>query len=266
MGDFRIRASSISELFDCGARWEAKHILGIRMPSSPPAHLGTSIHASTAVFDKARLEGSPVTVDDAAGEFIDTLHNPTEEVDWSDSDLTIKKAEQIGLQLHSRYCAEIAPHQDYVAVEMTCEALDISFDEDLTITLTGTTDRVRRLPDGTLGIADLKSGGRAVGADGVAVTKGHAPQIGIYNLLAEFALGRQIDGDGQIVGLQTSGKARVGTGIIENPKAALIGSPDTPGLLEYAAAMLKHGIFPGNAKSYLCSQKYCPIYATCAYK
>jgi len=32
-----IRASSLAELFDCPARWEAKNLLGMRMPSSGAA-------------------------------------------------------------------------------------------------------------------------------------------------------------------------------------------------------------------------------------
>jgi hypothetical protein len=46
-----IRASSLPELFDCSARWEAKHILGLRLPSSSNAVLGKAVHAGTALFD-----------------------------------------------------------------------------------------------------------------------------------------------------------------------------------------------------------------------
>ena len=50
-----IRASSWPSLFDCAHRWYFQNIVGLRMPSSGNAALGTAIHAGTAAFD-----GSPV--------------------------------------------------------------------------------------------------------------------------------------------------------------------------------------------------------------
>ena len=47
MDTIRIRASSIGELFDCPARWEAKHIQGLRLTMGGKAALGKAIHAST---------------------------------------------------------------------------------------------------------------------------------------------------------------------------------------------------------------------------
>lgn len=259
-----IRASSLAELFDCPARWEAKHILGMRMPSSAATRLGTAIHAGTAAFDQATLEGSPITANDAAGALVDTLHDTTEDIDWDDTKPA--DAERVALALHTRYCVEIAPHQDYVAVELTCERLEIT---DLGLALTGTTDRVRRVPDGSLGIADLKSGKTAVGADGRVATAGHGPQMGVYELLAEHAIGEQLTAPAQIIGLQTGKTAaaqRVGTGEIHNAREALVGSDDSPGLLEHASRVIHSGSFYGNPKSYLCSAKYCPRHSTCKFK
>lgn len=51
-----IRASALSDFFDCAARAEAKHLLGRKMPSSPKALLGTAIHKSTAVYDQSKLD------------------------------------------------------------------------------------------------------------------------------------------------------------------------------------------------------------------
>lgn len=56
-----IRASSLPELFDCPARWEAKHLCGRRLPRSAAAQLGTAVHAGAAVFDVQRILGSPIT-------------------------------------------------------------------------------------------------------------------------------------------------------------------------------------------------------------
>jgi len=122
---------------------------------------------------------------------------------------------------------------------------------------------------GSLGITDLKTGGRAVGADGRAVTQGHAVQLGVYELLAEHAMGLHITAPAQIVGMNT-GKTpaaqRVGTGEVPNARAALIGTEESPGLLEHASRLIHSGAFYGNSKSFLCSAKYCPRHPVCTFK
>lgn len=258
-----MRASSLAELFDCPARWEAKHLLGMRNPSSGAALLGTAVHASTALFDQAQLDGNPINACEAAGALVDALYHPDQEVDWEDS--SPKAIEPIGLALHARYCSEIAPKQDYIGIEVACERLEIT---DIGLALTGTTDRIRRV-DGQLGIADLKTGGRAVGSDGHAVTQGHGPQLGVYELLAEFALGQPLTAPAQIIGMQTGKTAnsqKVGIGTVENARAALVGDEDSPGLLQHAARIIHGGSFYGNPKSLLCSARYCPRYQSCRFK
>jgi len=260
----KIRASSLPDLLDCAARWEAKHIKKLRHPTSGRAQLGTAVHAGTAAFDSSILAKNPVTVDDAAGEVVDAIWKPREEVVWGD-DLGQREAEDIALDLHRKYCRNIAPGQEYVAVEQTCDALEI---KDLGITLTGTTDRVRQTPDG-FGIVDLKTGGAAVAADGTVKTAGHASQIAVYELLAGFSLGLPITASAQIVGLQTAKteKARrVGIGEIVNAREALVGDEFNLGILEMVARLLKVGIFPPNPRSQLCLEKYCPAYPTCRYR
>lgn len=261
MNTVAIRASSLPELFDCPARWEARHLLHKRLPMSGKAALGKAIHASTGAFDAARVLGSPITADAAAGAAVDCLHHPTEDVDWDEDNP--QAAERIALALHTRYCADIAPAQDYVAVEAACDALTIA---DLGITLTGTIDRVYRDDTGALGIADLKSGKTAVNAQGQVKTQGHGLQLATYELLAEVAIGKPITAPAQIVGLQTGATERaqrVAVGEIDSPRDALIGSPDFPGALQHAAAMLKAGLFHPNSRSQLCGARYCPIWETC---
>lgn len=259
-----IRASSLAELFDCPARWAAKYIEGLRGPRSAAAQLGTAVHAGTAAFDSSRLPGgSPITADDAAGALVDAIHHPEEEVDWEET--TPNDAERIALSLHTRYCADIAPKQNYLGVEVKCERLDLP---ELGIALTGTTDRVRKTARGC-GIADLKTGDRAVGVDGKAVTQGHGVQLGVYELLAEHAMGIPITEDAQIVGMNTGKTAagqRVGTGEVPNARAALIGTDEEPGLLEHASRLIQSGAFYGNARSMLCSEKFCPAHPTCRYR
>jgi len=258
-----VRASALAELFDCPARFEAKHIRNLRRPRSAAAQLGTAIHASTAVYDESRMSGQGITADEAAGALVDAIHKPKEEVEWDENSPAV--AERIGLALHRRYCREIAPAQEYRGVEVTCERLEIT---DLGLALTGTTDRVRVTADG-FGIADLKTGKTAVGADGTVATKGHAIQAAVYELLASAAMGLPITAPAQIIGMQT-GKTergqRVGTGEIHAARNILLGDEDAPGLLVHAARILKSGSFYGNPGSRLCGEKYCPAFGLCRFR
>jgi hypothetical protein len=259
-----IRASSLPTLFDCPARWQAIHVQGLRTPTTGKAQLGRAVHASTAVYDQAVLDGSGITVEDAKAAAVDVIHRPDDDVDWEDS--TPSDAEAIALALHDRYCEEIAPRQTYRAVEVTCTELEIA---DLGITLTGTTDRIRETPEGELGIADLKTGKTAVAADGTVKTQGHGYQIGVYELLAEAASGQHLTAAGQIIGLnaaKTAKAQRVGIGEIANARDALLGSEGVPGVLEMAAKLIHSGTFYGNPRSPLCSAKYCPAFQTCNYR
>jgi hypothetical protein len=261
-----VRASSLPDAFDCPARFEAKQLLGKRCPTSGKALLGKAVHKSTAVYDESRLQGLGLTIDESAAAAVDVIHKPDEDVLIGEGEETPQEMESIAVALHARYCLEIAPIQQYLAVEVQCDRLEIT---DLGIALTGTTDRVRRVNGGN-GIADLKSGKAAVRADGHVETKGHAYQIGVYELLAEKGSGLPITEPGQIIGLQTGKTARgqrvALSGGIEGARELLIGDEESPGVLEILAQMIRSGTFPGNPKSMLCHEKYCPIYNTCKFR
>lgn len=260
-----IRASSLPDLFDCPARWEARNLLGMTMPTSGAAQLGTAVHKSTAVYDGAVLAGSPVSADDAAGAAVDAIHQSEYDVEWDD-DLNKGVAEQIAVSLHHKYCKLISPSQKYVGVEVACERLEIT---DLGIALTGTTDRVRLTEDGEIGIADLKTGATAVSAQGEVKTAGHVAQLAVYELLASQAIGQQLTAPAQVVGLQT-GKTekaqRVAVAEVEAPSQLLVGDESCPGLLQIASSLLHKGLFFGNPRSMLCSAKYCPAYGSCRFR
>ena len=259
-----IRASSLGSLFDCPARWAATHIDGMRMPSNGKSSLGKAVHASTAVFDQSTIDGSGITVDEAAGAAVDAIYRPDEETVWTDGE-TPNEAEKIALSLHRKYCTTIAPEQDYAAVEVLCERLEIA---DLGISLTGTTDRIRRVGDG-FGITDLKTGKAAVAADGTVKTSGHAFQLGIYELLAEFGGGVPITAPAEIIGLnaaKTEKSQRVGVGSVTGARAVLLGDGERPGVLEIAARIIKSGVFFGNPRSMMCHRNYCPIFNTCTFR
>jgi len=258
-----VRASSWAGLFDCAYRWEGIHLLGLRNVVGLRAALGTAIHAGTAAFDQARLTGDTVTADDAAGVLIDKLRDPENEFDPARDDLSMPEAEKVGVTLLSKYCFEVSPHYNFVAVEMETKPLDIECGGGVIVRLTGTMDRARiRKAAHGVGIADLKSGSSAV-QKGEANTKGHGPQIGTYELLYEHTTGEPITDVAEIIGLKTKGKAEIGFGTIANARRAMVGTEDQPGLIEFAAEMFKTGRFFPNPKSLLCSEKYCPRYGKC---
>lgn len=261
-----VRASSWPTLFDCALRYYYTDIVRLRLPRSGKARLGTAIHRGTAVYDLAPLEGREPSLEAACDEVADTIRTPDEDIQWDD-DLKPAEAISIGVALTARYAKELAPKQKYRAVEIDCEKLDIQTDAGV-IRLQGQTDRVRATDDDREGIVDFKSGKTAVDTAGRANTKGHHLQTGIYRLLAEHALERELTAPDQIVGLQT-GKTergqRVGTAEIRDSRTPLVGDEDSPGLIEIAASMLKSGIFPPNPKSILCNPKYCAGYSRCRF-
>ncbi|MFI3272111.1 MAG: PD-(D/E)XK nuclease family protein [Pseudomonadota bacterium] len=270
-----IRASSLPELFDCPAKWEAKHVNKMRLPSSPASTLGHAVHAGTAAYDLANMHGKPISVDDATGELVDTIYKPKDDVDWGDS--KPQEAEKIGINLLRNYCATIAPQFNFVGVEATCERLEIT---DIGLALTGTTDRIYQTisddPFGDplsarpiYGVADIKTGAKAVSASGHVETKGHAAQLGVYELLASILIKQKLEAPAVIMGLQTAKTAkaqRVATGYIEGASELLVGTDERKGYLDMAASIVRSGSFYGNPRSMLCTEKYCPTYNSCTWR
>lgn len=261
-----VRASSWGSLFNCAYQWEGVHLLGIKSPSGPRALLGTAIHASTAAFDAGRINGNPVSAYDAAALAVDTLQRPDFDVDWRSDGLTQREAESIALKLHTRYCNDVSPRYDFVAVELTTKPLEIDCGNGVVIRLTGQLDRARikKDPCHGIGIADVKTGGAAV-SQGVAKTKGHATQIGTYEILFEHTTGEAITAPAEIIGLKTKGAPEVGTGEIHGARQMMVGTEEFPGLIQIGAEMFRTGLFPPNPQSFTCSAKYCPRWPTCPY-
>lgn len=259
---YTIRASSFGTLFDCAYRFEGEQLMKLQRATSLRAWLGTSIHASTAAFDQAALAGAPISANDAADVFMQTLYEPNEEVDFKDPKLTVREAERIGLTLHARYCAEIAPLMNYASVEMKLKPLEIDCGDGVAIILTGTMDRARvaRTKAGKV-IADLKSGGRLI-SDGAVSIKGRAAQVGTYQLLSEHTDGEPTAG-GQIMALQTTTTPQVGISPVFDAKRRLVGNEQHRGYIEMAAMMFKAGLFPPNPQSALCDKKYCSRWNAC---
>lgn len=199
-----IRASSFGGLFDCAHRWEAEHILKMHRPSSLRAHLGTSVHAGTAAYDQATIDGSPLSIADAVDATMDVFDKPREETDMRDDRLPVKEAARIAVQLTMKYCREIAPTMEYVAVEMPLDPLEIET-HGVIIRLTGSMDRARvsQTEYGRV-IPDVKTGARLI-SDGEVNIRGRAPQVGTYELLYTHTTCEPTAG-GQIIALQTTSK------------------------------------------------------------
>lgn len=259
-----VRASSFGTLFDCSMRFEGEQLMKLYRTTALRAWLGTSIHASTAAFDQAKLDGAPISANEAADVFVHTFYNPDEEVDYKDDKLKLRDAEKIGLTLHARYCAEIAPRMVYESVEMPLAPLDIDCGGNLVIRLTGTLDRARvvRAANGTV-ISDVKTGARLI-TDGVVSIKARGPQLGTYQILKEHTDGSTTVGS-QIVALQTTTTTQVGVSRVFDAKPLMLGNERHEGLISMAAKMFKAGTFPPNPSSVLCDKKYCARWSTCPF-
>ncbi len=261
---YAVRASSFGRLFDCGYAFEGEQILKLHRATGLRAWLGTSIHASTAAFDQAKLAGAPISANDAADVFMETFYDASEEVDYKDDNLSMRNAELIGLKLHARYCAEIAPAMQYESVEMPLVPLEIDCGDNLIIRLTGTMDRARVVKH-ALGkvIADVKTGARLISDHRVSV-KARGAQLGTYQILSEHTDGEKTAGS-QIIALQTTSAAPVGVSHVFDAKPLMLGDETNEGLLSMAAKIFKIGLFTPNPMSQLCDKRYCARWGTCKY-
>src|SRR5258708_4340798 len=117
--------------------------MGNRKPVGIRAVLGTALHASTAVFDRATIDHAPVRIDDAAGVLVAKIHTPEYETDYRGDDIDPQQAERIGLALHRMYCTDIAPTMHYTDVETVLTPFPMDCGVGLHIELTGSMDRGR---------------------------------------------------------------------------------------------------------------------------
>ena len=204
-----------------------------------------------------------MSIDDAAGFVVNYLQNPPEDVNWGG--VSRAEAERRALGVHTRYCNDVAPRLTYEAVELPLQNLSVDFPENgITINLTGTLDRIytRLNDDKSRGILDIKTGARAC----TTAPGKHKAQLATYELLAEQTTGEPITGPGLIGALQTSSDYKVAVHAVEHPRLALLGTDEQPGILQHLARMFASGDFIGNPSSWLCSEKYCPLWKTCIFR
>lgn len=258
-----IRASSMPDLMDCPARWKAIHLDRMPTRKNTAAKLGTSLHVGLAEFDRRRLVGEADQMPAAQAAFADELAKKEDDLTWESGEQ--ERAQKIGLELLSRYAQIIAPTRQFVAIELKCPDLDVVV-EGIVLRLTGTADRIRKVEGVGFGVSDFKSGEQAVRADGRVVVSPHKAQLGVYEVLAARAMGEQMAAPAEIIGLQCNGKARVGVGEVPRAAESLLGSEENPGSLVYAARILKDGLFWGNPRGLLCSEKFCPAFKQCKFR
>lgn len=271
-----IRASSFATLLDCSYMWEGIFILGMTKGANGRMHLGTSLHASTAIMDQAKKDGSPLVSGDVDTVFYEIFDKPEYDVDWKHDDLNKTQAESIGLNLNAKYFKDYSQTMTFSEVEKQIDSVIIEVPKyEIAIELTGKMDRSRTVisewqvegeeQKTSHGIVDLKFGKMAVNTDGVATTKGHAAQIGVYELLEDMTSDYTVDMPARIIGMQTTKSARIGEGTIHNAKERLLGNENFTGYIEMAASILKSGIFIPNSRSMLCDKRYCPRFEVCPY-
>jgi hypothetical protein len=267
-----IRASSLSELFDCGARWEAKYLRGMRIPSGGAAVIGTAVHKGTAVFDSARLTTEPPSIEEAIATAADAVRKPEQEVRWDD--FRPSEAVDIAAKLTMNYCNDIAPGFTYRKVEMKLNAFDVVAENGVKMRFTGHVDRqyTQQLqPDmeTAYGTLDFKTGKQVVKADGSVNVAISAAQLGTYELLELMASKTELVPHvlpAMIIAMPTAGKHQPQIKKVNNPRSLLIGNEQHKGLIDIAAQIYKHGLFVGNPRSMLCGEKYCPAYGNCHWR
>lgn len=276
--DIWIRASSLATLFDCPERWAAQHpqLGNIRSPSSAASAVGTAVHAGTAVYDTARMIRIKPSVDDSVGAAVDAIMNPGEEVIWDD--FNQKEASSIASRLTLSYCSSFASRFEFDAVELPMDHFDVTAVNGLRIRFTGHVDRRRVLhfvakgdkpQQVRRGICDLKTGKKVVRADGSVNTQASGAQMAQYELLelmSTHTLGKVDLLPAMIIAFPTIGKHQPAAAEIKAPHRLLIGDENNKGAIDIAAEMIKGGSYYGNARSMLCTQRYCPKHGNCRWQ
>jgi hypothetical protein len=287
-----VRASSWKTLFSCPLSWYYANVEKIRRASAGIAQIGTAIHAGTALFDGPRLRGDSISVEEAVEGALAILYSDEQDVNW-ESSAQYKAAETIVARSVNRYCHEIAPNVTYTAVEIRCEDLHINTKHG-TIVTTGTIDRVRERAyavraDGTLepvshraaeekgfqsivfheNIRDIKTGLQAVGygddGERVATIGAHHLQVGIYTIMTEAELQRDMLAPAEICGISTGKSGDIAVSDLRDVRTALLGTDDRPGMIEMAAKMLKEGDFRPAPGTVMCTPVYCTGWDRCPY-
>lgn len=277
--DIWIRASSLSTLFDCPERWAAQHpqLGAMRMPSSAASAIGTAVHAGCEVYDMARLIRVRPSLGDALDAAVEKIDKPEYEVIWDD--FNQRQAKSIATQLVQSYCTAFSSRFEFDAIEMDMDYLDVVAANGLKIRFTGKIDRRRVLrfkavgdqPARTRrGICDIKTGKKVILGDGSVNVQVSGAQMAVYELLELMStntLGKSDMLPVMIFAFPTVGKNQPAVSEIKEPPHRLLtGDADHKGAIDIAADMIKSGNYYGNARSMLCTPRYCPKHGNCRWQ
>jgi hypothetical protein len=276
--DYTIRASSLPTFFDCPERWAEQHpqFGNKRMPSGAAATIGSAVHIGTAKFDMARLLRIVPSAEESIEAAVQYVRDPSEEVLWDD--YTKAEAKDIVARLTQNYCIGFASRFQFDAVEMPMDNWDVQAANGLIIRFTGTIDRRRVLNFAAIGdkpaytrkgICDVKTGANVISASGEVNTKVSGAQIAQYELLEILqtkTLGKADLLPAMIFAFPTKGKHQPAAAEIKSPHRLLTGDAHHKGAIDIIADTLKSGNFWGNARSMLCSPRYCPKFGKCRWQ
>lgn len=252
-----IRPSSVGGFHDCQFRWFNIHILGVKSWSGYAACRGTGVHAGAEhIWNEAIKAGQKTfsldSAKDAAAQSVeDSFNSDKQEVRLYDLE-TKDGAKDDAVKGLEVYAKEIVTEVEIpVAVESYLKA---NLADD--IALNGTFDGLSA--DGT--IRDIKTSGRK------AVPSKYIDQMSIYARLAEVnGLNPNMKFSIEnIVFLKTSIKSHIFELDVDIPTAQRK-IDDIVARYRWYQERPEDGhlVFPANTSSYLCNEKYCPVYDTC---
>ncbi|BAF69568.1 PD-(D/E)XK nuclease family protein [Nitratiruptor sp. SB155-2] len=256
-----IRPSSVHSFFDCPYRWAQIHLLGIRSFGNFQTLRGTGVHAGAEeIWEESQKAGSKTfSLSAAKDRAAETVEKRVEEEEFRFEDFeTPEQAKDDAVKGVEVYAKEIVPKVDIpIQVEHYFEA---ELDDDIKIG--GTTDSIN--PDGK--IRDIKTSTRKV------QPSKYIEQLSIYKRLAEVNdiktqdkaiienvvfLKNNIGAHVMEVQIDVEGTKRKIDDIVKRIKLWKEAN-DEFGKLDI--------LFPPNPNSFMCSEKFCPIYNSCYIK
>jgi len=250
-----IRPSAVDTFSNCSRQWAMTFLGGVSSMPGARAAIGTAIHAAVeqewreAIATKVKNFNVSAMADLAEAELIE-MDQQGLNYDFGENLATATGTAAQGVRV---FAEDIVPFTDIpVAVE---RRYSMDLDHPVAARLSGTVDYIS---DDT--IADVKTSKRK------PVPQSYSTQQSIYKMLAEHN-GRTVN-HSMIQGVTL--KAKPEGHILEmtiEPEKAKVAVNTVLDVTEvfHKQVVSPDVLFRGNPKYYLCSVKYCALYATCPY-
>ena len=252
-----LRPSSVGGFHDCQFRWFNIHVLGVKSWSGFAAVRGTGVHsAAELIWSESIKQGekkfSLNDAKDAAAQSVkDSFDSDTCEVRLYDFE-TKEGAIDFAVSGAEVYASEIVPNVSIPASVETYLKANISDN----ISMNGTFDALGE--DGT--IRDIKTSGKK------ATPSKFIDQMSVYARLAEVnGLKPNMEYSIEnIVFLKNDIKAHILQGKVNIP-ATQLKIDDMVQRYKWYTEHPEDGhmVYPANTSSYLCNEKYCPVFNEC---